>query len=294
MRSTLNVTVILLLAMLLFGAGCTSRNAPTTAQQRAEPACRNVEGLAPLLVPGAVLLLGELHGTEESPAFLADVVCLTLRAGHPVTVALEIPREEKDRIETFLASDGAESDRAALLDSPFWGSDYQDGRRSGAMLSLLDGLRRRRGKGQPVRIALIDRMERPTEGGARDRWMGEALAEASEEASDGVVIALTGNIHTKAGRGTPWDSQFEPAGFVLAGRKPGLRLTALDVSYQGGTAWFCTTAEASSCQVRSVRGSADPQSGRVVLHPQMTNGYHGIYEVGSLTASPPARQPDVP
>jgi hypothetical protein len=283
----------LILAVLLLGSGCAPPIAPTAADRVApQPAalsCRNIEGLDPLLVPGAVLLLGELHGTEQSPAFLANVVCLGLQAGHPVTVALEIPREERDRIETFLTSQGAESDRAAVLDSPFWGSEYQDGRRSAAMLSLLDEMRRLRREGRPLRVKLIDRMERPTERGARDRWMGEALAEAVEDAPDGVMVALTGNIHTKVGRGTPWDSQFEPAGFVLANRKPGVRLTALDVSYRDGTAWFCTTAEPSSCQVRSVRGSANAQTGRVVLHPEMTNGYHGLYEVGSLTASLPAQ-----
>lgn len=294
MRWIAKRTVALIFASLL-GGGCASRPAPVAAPE-APPkmpalACRDVAGLDPLLAPGAGLLLGEMHGTAESPAFLGNAVCLALRAGRPVTTALEIPREEQDRVEAFLASAGTESDRDALLDSPFWHADYQDGRRSEAMLSLLDELRRLRQGGRPLQVKLIDRVESPTAPEERDRWMGEALAQAFDETPQGVVIALTGNLHTRVSPGTPWDPNYKPAGFVLASRRPDLHVTSLDVSYQGGTAWFCTSAEPASCGVRTVRGRADAQTGRVVLHPQVTNGYYGFYEVGTLTASPPALRP---
>jgi len=37
-----------------------------------------------------------------------------------------------------------------------------------------------------------------------------------------------------------------------------------------------------------LRGKGDGQGDRVVLHPEVTNGHSGVYQVGSLTASPPA------
>ena len=141
-----------------------------------------------------------------------------------------------------------------------------------------------------MRVELIDRAGAPTTPAERDRWMGEALAEAAEETPEGVVIALTGNVHSRVGDGTPWGPAYETAGFVLASRKPGLRLTSLDVAYQGGTAWTCTSGDAASCQARALRGRAGVGAGRVTLHPQVTNGHHGFYEVGTLTASPPARR----
>jgi len=239
-------------------------------------------------MPGFGLLLGEIHGTAESPAFMANAACLALRAGRPVTVVLEVPREEQGRVDAFLGSAGTEADRAALLASSFWTDKYQDGRRSQAMLALLDDLRRLHQGGRPVRAKLMDQDERPAQSQERDRWMAEALAHAFEENPGGVVISLTGNVHSRISRGTPWEADYEPAGFLLATMKPDLRLTSLDVSYPDGTAWTCTSAEASSCQERALRGKGDGQGGRVVLHPQVTNGHSGVYSVGTLTASPPA------
>ncbi len=282
-----------ILAVFLLGTGCASRPVPEN-RARAALACQPVDHLEPLLVRGAGLLLGEMHGTVESPAFVANAACLALRAGLSVTVALEMPHEEQAKLEVFLSSGGTQKDRAALLDSPFWQAEYQDGRRSEAMLSLLDKLRHFREQSYALRVILIDKMEMPRVPTERDLWMGEALAQSLSEMPDGVVIALAGNLHTRISRGTPWDPNYEPAGLILASKMPGVRLTSLDVSYQGGTAWFCTSGEPSSCQVRSVRGRPDAQVGRVVLFPQVTNGYHGVYEVGALTASPPARQSPAP
>ncbi len=284
------------LAAFLLTAGCASRSG-VVASLAVTPAspeslvCREIEGLAPLLAPGAGVLFGEIHGTVESPAFVTNAACLALRADLPVTVALEVPREEQPRVDAFLASAGLDADRTALLDSSFWQDVYQDGRRSQAMLSLLDEVRRLRRGGHPVHVKLIDRLEERTEPMKRDRWMGEALVQAFEETPGGVVLSLTGNVHSRISRGTPWNADFETAGFVLVTARPDLRVTSLDVDYAGGTAWTCTSAEASSCQVRTLRGKGDTQGGRVVLHPEVTNGHSGVYQVGSLSASPPAVQP---
>jgi hypothetical protein len=275
------------LAILLLAAACTPAPRPHAAVPQ-PLTCQEVEGLEPLLTPGSGLLLGEIHGTVESPAFVANAACLALRAGHPVTVVLEVPREEQARVDAFLASAGTEPDRAALLDSPFWTDAYQDGRRSQAMLALLDELRKLRQGGRPIRAQLIDRQDiGASTSQERDRWMAEGMAQAFDENPGGIVITLTGDVHSRITRGTPWVADFEPAAFLLATMKPELRLTALDISAPDGTAWTCSTNEVSSCQERKLRGKGDGRSG-VVLHPQVTNGHHGIFSLGSLTASPPA------
>ena len=81
---------------------CTLGLAADPAISRPVPA-DDLAGIERFLEPGTVLLLGELHGTEESPAFVSRVVSLALGKGRSVTVALEIPREETNRFETFLA-----------------------------------------------------------------------------------------------------------------------------------------------------------------------------------------------
>ena len=254
------------------------------------PACRPVPGLAEILASHDVVLVGEMHGTVESPAFVSSAACLALHSGRSVTVALEVPIQEDSRFQRYLASPGSAADRAALLAGAFWQSNYQDGRRSVAMMGLLEVLRRLRSGGAPLRLALIDAIqEPPTTGPARDRAMATRLTEAMAAAPKDLVLVLTGNIHTRIGRGTPWDKDYEPMGFVLSRIAPGARIAALDVRYTGGTAWFCLGEQPSSCAVHEVRGGARPAAPRVTQFAHLSpEGYNGLYFVGRLTASPPA------
>jgi hypothetical protein len=174
-------------------------------------ACEPLEGITPLLEPGSVLLLGEMHGTTQSQAFVSRAACLALGAGHPVTVALEIPQQEEARITAYLASDGGEKDRAALLAGPFWAGTYKDGRSSRAMLGLIEDLRAMRRKGSPVRVALIDSMVPPADGRSRDHMMADNLKAAFDAAPKDVFLALTGNLHSRVTLGrrgirstSPW------------------------------------------------------------------------------------------
>ena len=245
-------------------------------------------GLDPLLRAPAVLLLGEMHGTIESPAFTGRAVCLALAAGLPVTVALEIPLEEEPRIRAFLASSGSLADRASLLGGAFWQAEVQDGRSSQAMLELLEALRRSARAGRPVHLVLLD--STAFAGGPnRDRAMAGRLHEAVVAAPHDFVIALTGNLHTRIKRGTPWNRVYEPMGFVLTQLVPGLAVNALDVAYTGGAAWFCDTPQPASCSAKALKGSPDANGLRVTLFATPSaDGYNGTYSVGMLTASLPA------
>src|SRR5436305_6218569 len=65
-----NVHRIRSLSLLLALAIC-PRGALAAGTEPPPLACHPVEGLAPLLRPGTILLLGELHGSRESPAIVA-------------------------------------------------------------------------------------------------------------------------------------------------------------------------------------------------------------------------------
>jgi hypothetical protein len=250
-------------------------------------ACEPVEGLGPLLDPGSVLFLGEIHGNAQSPGFVIRAACLALEAGHPVTVALEIPQQEEERIAAYLASDGAEKDRTALLAGPFWTDPYQDGRRSQAMLALIEDLRALRRKGKPVRLVLLDTTVPPADGRSRDHTMADTLKAAYDASPQDVFIALTGNLHSRVTLGSPWNPKYEPMGYFFIQAKPAVKVTALDVAYFKGTTWSCDTSERSSCKVRELGGKGDDKGVRVILHP-LEGGFHGVYNVGPLTASLPA------
>ena len=167
--------------------------------------CRPIEGIQPLLNPGRVLLLGELHGTVESPAFALDVACHAARAGLPAIVGLELATGEQARVDAFLDSPGSEEDRAALLAGPPWQSSYQDGRASHAMFNLIDGVRRLRLEKLPVRVVMFDA---PTAGGGqqRDRNMARNLAEVIAGEPRAMTIVLTGNRHSRTTKGSARNS----------------------------------------------------------------------------------------
>jgi len=250
-------------------------------------ACEPVEGLGPLLEPGSVLLLGEIHGNTQSPGFVSRAACLALDAGHPVTVALEIPRQEEERTAAFLASEGGEKDRSAFLAGPFWTDPYQDGRRSQAMLALIENLRSLRKAGKPIRLALLDTTVPPADGRSRDHVMADNLKVAFDASPKDVLIALTGNLHSRVTMGSPWDPKYEPMGYFFTQAKPAVKVTALDVAFFKGTSWTCNTSDRSSCKVRELGVRGDDKGVRVIMHP-LEGGFHGVYNVGPLTASLPA------
>jgi hypothetical protein len=257
------------------------------------PECQAVPGLDPLLVSGNVLLLGEMHGTEQSPRFTAAVTCQGLRKGLPVTVGLEIPRGQEPLGVAYLASEGTAKDREALLATEIWTRPYQDGRSSQAMLGLIEELRRLSRAGLPLRIRWIDVDTQPDP--ERDRRMAERLAEAVAERPGDLFVVLTGNYHTRQVKGAPWSKEFSPMGLHLTQLAPKARLISLDSSYTDGEAWACLVTEAApndgECKVWPMKGKGKSEGPfpRIVLGPELDEtGYNGVYEVGPLSASMPA------
>lgn len=268
--------------------------------------CDTVPGLAPLLEAGSTLLLGEMHGVAESPALAGDAVCLGLAAGRPVTLALELPVEESALVTGLVAatSDSAHAAaRSALLGGAFWSKSYQDGRSSAARLALIERVAGWRAAGWPVRVVSFDSgvpagKATPAAGVAREQGMADALARSIAEAAQDLVVVLVGNIHSRVTVGTPWDASYEPMGLRLGRLLPDRKTIALDLAYVAGSAWMCTTGEAASCGVRTLggptpAGSAAAGAARgfaVRLHETLREGHHGVYDVGRITPSLPARQ----
>ncbi len=270
--------------------------------------CQPIGGLEPLITPNSLLILGEIHGTSESPAFAAAVACHVVSTGRSLVFGLELTAEEAERIEPFLASEGTESDRKALLAGGRWRSAYQDGRSSQAMADLLEKLRSLRAEGGAVEVILFDRQ--PDEGGVvpaegetaaddepfdRDREMAQALAEGLSASEADVAVVLTGNIHSRVTVGVPWDAQLEPMTYHLLrdenGLAPGDRmrtLISLDVGSRGGEAWMCRGPSPSSCGVRRFGGRSDRASWEVERYEAVDSGHHGKYHIGVSSASPPA------
>jgi len=80
------------------------------------PPCNSIPGWEQLLAgdTSRIIVLGELHGSDEVPALLADAACLTGRT-RPVVVAVEQPSSDQPAIDAFMESDCGEEAREAFL-----------------------------------------------------------------------------------------------------------------------------------------------------------------------------------
>ncbi len=250
------------------------------------PPCHPLGGLDEVLKPGKILLLGETHGTAESPAFVADLACHAAQTGRPVTVALEVNRAETPRVEAYLASKGLPEDRATLVQGDFWSNQVRDGRSSEAMAGLVESLRRLRQQGASLKVELID--PGPGEykdGPDRDRRMAANLEAAVERSPGDVFVSLTGNLHNLLVRGWSNNPDYPWMGYLLR-QKYADRIVSLVDASTGGSAWLCFGP--GECGPQKLGGRGGTGSPRIILHPRDESGYDGTYFIGAITASPPA------
>jgi hypothetical protein len=246
-----------------------------------------------LLKRGNILLFGELHGTQEAPAFIADVVCIATKKRIPVTLGLEIPLDEQTSIDRFLDSGGGAAAEARLTEGAFWRPKRQDGRSSIAMLHLIEQVRALRASGYKVRIIAYD--SKPgTPGQERDRVMAQNLAAVAGREPRNVLVVLSGNIHNRLTRGTSWDKEYEPLGYLLTKASGSSRIISLDMSHEGGEAWGCRSPSPDSDEVSCAPYSYRPQVGATAWSLKLTAAsgapFSGTYGVGRITTSPPVKR----
>src|SRR5690606_13953253 len=209
--------ILLLLALLLPGVGVLAAPPASfddTPPQRAFG--EEVSALATLARAHSMLLVGELHGTVETPR-LVEQVALALAEHGQVIVALEWPASEQSLVDSYLA--GA-ADAAAVTASAFWTTSMRDGRSSRAMLALLQSMRRARLAGARIEVLCFDGP--PTSGDPDDREAGlaEHLRKARQDAADASMVVLTGNYHARLTAGTPWDPDQALMGYLLRDLSP--------------------------------------------------------------------------
>ncbi len=221
---------------------------------------------------GSIWWFGEMHGTNESPAFLGDVACAVAQQEHHVQVALEIWNSEQPSIDRFLET----GDRAKLLAGPFW--SQHDGRSSTAMLELLDRLRWLKRAGARIDVIAYDITNQPD----RDQAMAIKVLAARDER--GVIVGLSGNIHS---RRTKWN-ETTPLVMHLVDAK--LPVKTHDVAAEGGTMWACmaTPDHEPTCGEHPM--SKDDKVGTPwTFGPAKDPSHDGVYYVGPTKAAFPAK-----
>lgn len=188
-----------------------------------------------------LVLLGEKHGTREVPILVGELLDVWSRSG-PVTLGLEIPRDEQPVLDRYLASPGDNDARTKLLSSPFWSierGDQHDGRRSHDMLALIERIRVLHNQGRNVHLLAYDRHSADKmDHHGRDRAMAERVAGAHRSQRRVRVVVLAGNVHAMLRRPASAPPQMQLSmGWHLRDRDP----FAIDIVAQSGHFWGCTT-----------------------------------------------------
>ena len=245
-------------------------------------------GLSPQAKRGGVMMLGELHGTQEVPRFVAQSACQVASSGMAVTVGLELPVENQERVATFVRSAGTEDDWLKLMEAPFWRSPFPDGRSSEGMANLLEQLRRLRSQGLDVDAFVFDHPK--AQGQEREQAMADTVLSQVRKGSERFFLVVAGNIHPRTAKGLPWDKDYRPMGLLIAEKVDDV--IALDMAYNSGTAWICAAgpkSEKLECGVKETKGKDNGD--RFFMHlweDSDSNGFHGVFYVGPVTASLPA------
>jgi hypothetical protein len=176
-----------------------------------------------------LLMIGEMHGTNESPKLIERFVRLFTKAGKTVLVGLEIPSGEQALIDQFLST----GDSSLLKRSPFFNAKFQDGRESIAIANLLIALRGIEG----VRIVCFDISDNRKE---RDLGMASNFVNARERLKPDVAITLSGNCHSKLSNNQVCTPGEDPMGMdilKLSGDLSPESVTSLNVRYESGASW---------------------------------------------------------
>src|SRR5260221_417726 len=119
------------------------------------------------------VFIGELHGSNETPAAFRELVCDAIKQGKHVTVALERPTDEQAALDSILTAKDLSTAQESLLRLSGW-KEVMDGRASEAILRLLVSLRELRKLQPDLRVVAFDAPYKGTPG-AREEAMGHAL-----------------------------------------------------------------------------------------------------------------------
>lgn len=224
-----------------------------------------------------VLIIGEVHGTKETPAIVAALMDLKSKEGM-VLLGLEIPANQQGLMDDYLSGAGSEE---SLLSGDFWKREAgrQDGRSSQAIFDLVREARRLRLAGRRIEVVCYVPSDREVQmGGSR----AQNILSTHDRVKPDFTLVLSGNYHSRVVK-ADFDDQ-EPLGAQLSR----LDSVSLPVYSTRGEYWACGGSPVPDCGVRSVSDQAHSLKQGVMLSEEITGrGYHGSIVIEEFTASPP-------
>jgi hypothetical protein len=233
------------------------------------------DSIFPLLMPFKVILMGELHGTNEAPQFTYGLVELLLRHGDSVLLGLEIP---SGQMQQFLSQ---RTDSSLSASDFFLRPVFESGKESEAWASLILRLKDNPG----VHIFFYDVDTGEGEGYKRDKRMALKIKDRIIQHPGWKMVALGGNVH----------NQLFDAGAMLAWLQEDKdlrlsdRICALNMEYSSGT---CRANFGDGLQEKQLRRTStvfDTALGCekyfALFTPKWGYTHHGFFYTRSITAA---------
>ncbi|WP_420242489.1 hypothetical protein [Roseiterribacter gracilis] len=215
-----------------------------------------------------IVVVGELHGTNEQPQLVASILCSWKNTGRNAVFAIEASRDDQATIDEFVAGVESADVEKRFRELRIW--DQRDGRGSEALWRLALFVRDLRARGANVRILAMDIPRADWNDATMRERRSAAMAERliSSIRDDEHAVVLIGNFHARRS-GDVGSTAF---GDLLPSSAVRIR-----VGHDGGTAWNCRERECRSHEVNPA-------------HCKPSAEFDACVEVGTISASPPVRR----
>ncbi|PQM26917.1 hypothetical protein CVO77_18250 [Sphingopyxis lindanitolerans] len=254
------------------------------------------------------VVFGEQHGTQQAPAFIADLACALSSKGQRTLVAVELSAADDRKLQDAWKLP-ANQFAGSLLEIGWRGR--KDGVASRAMFDMLVRLHDLKERGLPVRIVAFNAPRDEEQSrrfadlpgqGPHEAGQAENIAQAANGLEYDRVLVLAGNFHARKGSVTWRGVQFDPMARRLT--QYGTTIT-LNMRFAEGTSWNCVlkpsanqggkpvTDQSLDCGNHPTRGSADLGPVPFIAlasasDADQSGDYDGYFWVGPIRGSPPA------
>lgn len=225
-----------------------------TAAWRVEAA----ETLAERAGDHRLIVLGEMHGTQEVPLLAGDLVERWSEHA-PVLLALEIPVSEHVALAASVAAGGDATTLDALRRRTWWQRPPQesDGRRSEDVLALIQRVGRLRQAGRNVAVLAFDpRDARCFERGNCEAAMAHVLRRAHGALPQGRLLVVTGNVHAMKRR--PRNAPPLLPQMPMTAHLRDLSPVSIDIAARQGVFWACAGEDTCGPMQASQPGRGGP------------------------------------
>lgn len=224
-----------------------------------------------LLSPFQIVMVGEMHGTNESAPFVSGLTNLFTNKGDSVQVGLEIPAEYMTKYLQL------HTDSSVYQSEFFSNPPYLDGRESLPWANLIATLN----KNPKVKIFFFDTNRDAAIVPFRDSLMAMNIKTQLNQHPTWKLITLSGNYHTSISNPASMTSVLK--------RNISAKVCSLNMEYKEGTCMASFSGDFKKKELGSypsVFNSTEGYDKYLLLYSAKSNyDYNGIYYTKYITAA---------